>query len=145
MTRRGFLRRLDVPAVEAAIHRAERDTSGEIRVAIAGLFWGSPRRLGDRAFRRLRMEATRHRNGVLILVAPARRKLLVVGDQGIHARVGDAFWGALSDAVGAKLRAGDFTRGLVEAVEIVGRELARHFPVEPGGGIDELPDTVDLG
>lgn len=145
MTRRGFLRRLDVSAVEAAVHRAEQRTSGEIRVSIAGVFWGNPRRMAERAFRRLGMHATRHRNGVLILVAPSRRSLIILGDEGIHAHAGDAFWAAVSDKISAKLRAGELTAALVEAVEVVGAELARHFPPDPGADVDELPDAVDTG
>jgi len=145
MTRRGFLRRLDVPAIEAAVRGAEQRTSGEIRVSIAGVFWGTSRRMAERAFQRLGMHATRRRNGVLILVAPSRRTLSILGDEGIHAHVGDSFWASVSDAASARLRAGDFTAGLVEAVEAVGAALARHFPPEPTGDVDELPDTVDLG
>lgn len=144
LTRRAFLRRLDRAAVEAAIQRAERRTSGEIRVAVSGLFWGNPQRVGERAFRRLGMHATRHRNGVLILVAPTRRKLIVLGDTGIHARVGDPFWSGLHAAVAGQLRAGDFTGGLVSAVEAVGRELALHFPPDPSGDVDELPNKIDV-
>ena len=101
--------------------------------------------MAERAFQRLGMHATRRRNGVLILVAPSRRTLSILGDEGIHAHVGDSFWASVSDAASARLRAGDFTAGLVEAVEAVGAALARHFPPEPTGDVDELPDTVDLG
>jgi len=145
MTRRGFLRRLDVPAIEAAVRRAEQRTSGEIRVSIAGVFWGSSRRMAERAFQRLGMHATRRRNGVLILVAPSRRTLIILGDEGIHTHVGDAFWASVSDAASARLRVGDFTAGLVQAVDAVGDALARHFPPDPGSDVDELPDAVDLG
>ena len=65
ISRRAFLRGLDVPAVERAITRVEARTSGEIRVSVAGFFLGNGRRLAVRAFQRLGMQATRHRNGVL--------------------------------------------------------------------------------
>ena len=146
-SRRTFLRALDTPAVERAIARAEAATSGEIRVSIAGLFVGSSRRLAERAFRRLGLQATTERNGVLLLIAPARREVVVLGDEAIHARVGDAFWTGIAAHVGTRFREDRFTEGVVEAVDAIGEALARHFPAgaEAGSNPNELPDTIDLG
>ena len=147
LSRRAFLQSLDTSAVEGAIARAETRTSGEIRVSIAGLFVGSSRRLAERAFRRLGLQATRNRNGVLLLIAPARRQVVVLGDEAIHARVGDAFWAEIAARVGTRFREGLFTQGVVEAVDAIGEALARHFPAgaEAGSNPNELPDTIDLG
>ena len=146
-SRRTFLRSLDSAAVEQAIARAETRTSGEIRVSIAGFFVGSSRRLAERAFQRLGLHATRNRNGVLLLIAPARRQVVVLGDEAIHAHVGDAFWTEIAARVGTRFREGRFTEGVVEAVDAIGEALARHFPAgaEAGGNPNELPDTIDLG
>ena len=145
-SRRTFLRALDTPAVERAIARAEARTSGEIRVSIAGLFVGGSRRLAERAFRRLGLYATRDRNGVLLLIAPARREVVVLGDEAIHARVGDAFWTDIAARVVARFREDRFTEGVIEAVDAIGEALARHFPAGPdAGNPNELPDTIDLG
>jgi uncharacterized membrane protein len=147
VSRRTFLRSLDSPAVERAIARAETRTSGEIRVSIAGFFVGSSRRLAEHAFRRLGLQATRDRNGVLLLIAPARRQVVVLGDEAIHAQVGDAFWTEIAARVGTRFREGRFTQGVVEAVDAIGEALARHFPAgaEAGGNPNELPDTIDVG
>jgi uncharacterized membrane protein len=147
LTRRTFLHSLDEAAVEAAIARAETRTSGEIRVSIAGFFIGSSRRLAERAFQRLGLHATRERNGVLLLIVPARRAVVVLGDEAIHAHVGDAFWTAVAARVGTRFRDGHFTQGVVEAVDTIGEALARHFPANPEGGDNpnELPDAIDLG
>jgi len=142
--RRAILKALDVPAVEEAIRRAERGTTGELRVSIAGYFRGDPQRLAARAFRRLRMDATRDRNGVLILIAPARRRVVVLGDEGIHARAGDPFWQGLADRLSESLRGGDPTAALLRAIETVGGELARQFPAGGGPDRNELPDTIDV-
>jgi uncharacterized membrane protein len=128
-SRRAFLRRLDTHAVERAIARAETCTSGEIRVSIAGFFVGSSRRLAERAFQRLGLQATRDRNGVLLLIAPARREVVVLGDEAIHAQVGDAFWTEIAARLVARFRDDRFTDGVVEAVDAIGEVLARHFPV----------------
>jgi uncharacterized membrane protein len=144
-SRRTFLRRLDTHAVEQAIARAETRTSGEIRVSVAGFFVGSSRRLAESAFERLGLRATRQRNGVLLLIAPARREVVVLGDEAIHAHVGDAFWTEIAARVSTRFREDRFTEGVVEAVDAIADALARHFPAEAGGNPNELPDTIDLG
>jgi uncharacterized membrane protein len=91
------------------------------------------------------MRATAHRNGVLIFVVPSRRTFVVLGDEGIHAKVGDAFWRAVADAISRRFKNGDFTGGLVEGIETVGAALAEHFPYDATTDKNELPDDVDFG
>jgi uncharacterized membrane protein len=145
MSRRAFLRRLDATAVEQAIARAESRTSGEIRVSIARFFLGSSRRLAEQAFQRLGLQATRDRNGVLLLIAPARRQVVVLGDEAIHAQVGNSFWTQIAASVGMRFHEGRFTQGVVGAVDAIGDALARHFPASAeGDNPNELPDTIDV-
>jgi uncharacterized membrane protein len=131
MTRRRLLRQVDTAQIKEAIAQAESRTSAEIRVAIVGFFRGDPLALGERAFQRLGMTAAQQRNGVLILLAPTRRKVVILGDAGIQARVGDSFWLELTDDLALRFRAGEFTGGLGDAIVRVGRELAIHFPHDP--------------
>ena len=148
---RWLLRRLsadDLDAIRRAVGEAERATSAEIRVHL------EPRvphaRLGrtlgplDRArevFTTLGMQATRDRNGVLIYVALVDRKLAVVGDEAIHARVGDAYWAAVRDRMVQRFSAGEARDAIVEAVGMLGTALAEHFPPRPDDA-DELPNRV---
>src|SRR5919198_3819690 len=90
--RQSLLRRLDVKRIEDALREAEKRSSGEIRVSVAPFFWGSVRKAAERAFTRLGLTQTKARNGVLLFVVPARRKFVVLGDDGIHAKVGQQFW-----------------------------------------------------
>lgn len=145
MTRKALLRAIDSRRIEDAIREAERRTSGEIRVSVSRFFWGSVRPVADRAFVRLGMTATRQRNGVLFFIVPARRRFVVLGDAGIHARVGPEFWERVAAAVSERLRAGDFTGGLVRGIEAVGEQLALHFPFDPATDVNELPDQIDRG
>jgi uncharacterized membrane protein len=138
-----FLARLDVTALEAAIREAERSTTGEIRVAVLPRVRGGLARAVKPAAERLGMTRTTDRNGVLILVDPARRAFLVWGDTAIHERVGEAFWKDVAAAIEERFRAGDFTGGLVRGIETAGRALAGHFPAGPGGHPNELPDRVE--
>lgn len=144
MTRKGLLRAVDTERIRAAIRAAEQRTSGEIRVSVSRFFWGDIERVADRAFARLGMTATRQRNAVLFFIVPSRRRFAVIGDEGIHAKVGPDFWKTVADAVSTRFREGDFTGGLVRGIETVGEELAHHFPFDPATDVNELPDDVDF-
>jgi uncharacterized membrane protein len=146
MTRRQLMRVIDTDRIEDAITRAEQGTSGEIRVSVAAFFWGRVRVTAERAFERLGMAQTRDRNGVLFFIVPSRRSFVVLGDEGIHARVGQSFWEELSAVLSPAFHEGRYTDGLVAAIERVGEHLAEHFPPHrDGGDRDELPNTVDFG
>jgi uncharacterized membrane protein len=144
MLRRRLRRLIDEDAVKAAIAAAESDTTGEIRVSVSTFFWGDVRRTAERAFERLGMTDTVQRNGVLFFLVPSRRKFVVLGDEGIHQRVGQGFWDGVTAAVSDRFRKGDFTGGLVLGIAEAGRALAIHFPREDANP-NELPDDVDFG
>ena len=144
-TRKGLLRAIDQARIQEAIREAERRTSGEIRVSVSRYFWGNVRKVADSAFARLGMAATRQRNGILFFIVPSRRRFAILGDEGIHAKVGQEFWEKAAAAVSERFREGDFTTGLVRGIEMVGEQLARHFPYDPTTDVNELPDDVDFG
>jgi len=145
MTRRKLLQIIDSDKIRKAIEAAEKRTSGEICVSVAPLFWGSIEKAADKAFGRLGMTRTTERNAVLFFVVPARRRFVVLGDRGIHERVGQEFWNSVAAAVSEKFREGDFTAGLVHGIERVGEQLATHFPFESRTDKNELADDVDFG
>jgi uncharacterized membrane protein len=134
---------IDVGAIARAVSEAERGTSGEIRVAIPRFFqWGNIREAAERAFTALGMQRTRERNGVLLYVAPRRRRFAVIGDVGVHTRVTAAFWDQLVAHLSETLRAGDLTAGLESAIAEIGARLAAHFPAPVGENVNELSDTL---
>jgi len=145
MTKKALLRAIDPQRIEEAIRQAEQRTSGEIRVSVSRFFWGNVRRVGEQAFARMGMTATRKRNGILFFFVPARRCFVVLGDEGIHAKVGADFWERIAAAVSERFRAGDFTGGLVHGIETVGEQLALHFPRDPETDVNELSDDLDFG
>jgi len=119
---------------------------GEIVVSIAPFFFGSVERLARRAFERLGVANTREGNGVLLFVVPSRRRLVVLADEGAHARAGQEAWDRAASAVSARFARGEFDQGLSEGVRLIGAALARHFPPDPEArGRDELPNTIDFG
>jgi uncharacterized membrane protein len=138
---RHLLSQADEAKIVAAIRAAESKTSGEIRVHIERRAPGDPLAAAWRWFRRLGMEATAERNGVLIYVAVKHRAFAIVGDAGIHEKVGDDFWSGARDALRDALARGDAADGIVRAIEEVGARLALHFPRQAQGG-NELPDEI---
>lgn len=144
MLRRRLRQLIDEEAVKAAIAEAERSTSGEIRVSVSTFFWGNVRKAAEKAFERLGMTATVRRNGVLFFLVPSRRKFVVLGDEGIHRKVGQGFWDDVTAAVSDRFRKGDFTGGLVHGIAEAGRVLTVHFPREDANP-NELTDDVDFG
>lgn len=145
ITRRGLLKRIDTERIRIAIEEAEKRTSGEIQVSVAPLFWGSVRKTAEKAFDRLGMTRTAARNGILFFIVPARRRFAVLGDSGIHEKVGQDFWEAVAAALSEKFHTGDFTGGLVDAIHEVGERLAEHFPYDAESDVNELPDEIDFG
>jgi len=144
MSHRKMLRLIDRDRIKAAIQKAERRTSGEICVSVSRLFWGNIEKAADRAFGRLGMTQTKDRNGVLFFVVPSRRRFVVLGDEGIHAKVGQEFWRRVVDRVSERFREDDFTSGLVQGIEEVGEQLAAHFPYDSAADVDELTNDVDF-
>lgn len=145
MNRRSLRRRIDADAVRRAIEDAERQSSGEIRVSVSTFFWGNVRKTAEQAFVRLGMDRTAERNGILFFVVPSRRAFVVLGDEGIHAKVGQSFWEDVARAMSERFRAGDFTGGLVLGITEAGQQLVAHFPHQGVHDRNELADDVDFG
>jgi uncharacterized membrane protein len=148
---RGVFTDTDLDAIANAVRDAERRTSAEVRVHVERrVAHGLRRRTTDpmararEVFAALGMHRTTHRSGVLIYLAVEDRKLAIVGDDGIHTRVGDEYWTGVRDRMVHRLRTGSAAGALVAAVDEVGATLAHHFPRRPDD-VDELPDDVSLG
>jgi len=145
MYRRKLFKLIDKERIRTAIGAAEKQTSGEICVSIARFFWGRVRPRAERAFRRLGVGKTRLRNGILFFVVPARKRFVVLGDEGIHAKVGQEFWDEIAAGMAGHFRKGEFQEGILAGITTAAAGLASHFPYEPSEDVNELSDDVDLG
>ena len=140
---RGFLSAADLDAVAAAVEAAEARTAAEIRVHLDHRCPGDPMARAVEIFERLGMHRTELRAGVLVFVAVADRKLAVIGDAGIHTRVGQAYWDRLVARIVDHLRDERPRDGLTDAVGEIGASLAAYFPRRPDDR-NELSDRVSL-
>ena len=134
----------DLAAITRAVADAEGHTSAEVRVHLDHSCDGDALQQAIKVFERLGMHGTAARNGVLVYVSVTDRKLAVIGDKGIHERVGEAYWQGLVAAVRERLRQQQSRDGLILALAEVGKELGRHFPRHPGDN-NELSNQVSLG
>lgn len=141
---REFMSEADFEAVRHAIAEAEAGTSAEIRVHVDHRCPDLPIRRATAVFERLGMHRTAERHGVLVYVAFADRKLAVIGDRGIHERVGEAYWQTLVADVLAHFRQAHPRDGFLHAVRALGTALSRHFPRSPDDR-NELTDEVSIG
>jgi uncharacterized membrane protein len=125
---RRLLSEKDEADVMAAIRAAESKTSGEIRVHVEHRATGDALTAARSWFHRLGMDKTDLHNGILFYFAVDQQAFAIVGDSGIHARVGDAFWEALRDRMSEAFAKGSPASGLARAIEEAGSRLAEHFP-----------------
>lgn len=130
---------IDIASVTAAVEAAERTTSAEIVVSIAPFFLGRVWAAARRAFVRLGVSRTRERNGVLVFVAPSRRQVAVLADDGALARVDPSVWPDTATRIAAAFARGEGTAGLVDGIARLARALRGPFPHQ-GGDVNELPD-----
>lgn len=126
-----------------SVKEAERETSGEIRVHIETSLSGD---VLDRAawiFKKLGMNKTAERNGVLFYLAVEDRKFAIIGDAGINAKVPAGFWNDISELLTKRFREGKFTEGLSEGIILAGDQLKTHFPHRLDD-VNELPDEISF-
>ncbi len=84
---------------------------------------------------------TREANGVLIFLSLLERRVVVLGDKGIHDRMGDSHWQDVRNLIIDGIKQGKAREGVCAAVNSCGQALATHFP-RRADDINELPDDV---
>jgi uncharacterized membrane protein len=131
--------------IVAAVRAAERQTSGEIRIFIESrCAYVNPIDRAAEIFFGLNMHQTQQRNAVLVYLAMKDHQLAIYGDQGIHERVGTAFWTAEVQKMIAAFGKNCYKEGIIEIVTDIGRVLAEQFPYH-NEDKNELPDEIVFG
>ena len=137
LARRAFPQ-ASLTAIGAAVANSEQHHGGELRFVVeAGLpftdLWRgvSPRSRAAEIFSRLRVWDTEHNSGVLIYLQLVDRRVEIVADRGIAAKVAQEEWDAICRAMEAAFKSGAYRRGALDAIDSVGRLLAIHDPAPP--------------
>ena len=95
-----------------------------------------------RAFHEHGLNRTEKGTGVLVFASLLERRAHVIGDHGIHAKMGEAEWQRALDRLVQGMAQGDPARGFCDAIALVGARLAEHFPRAGAPAGNELPDAL---
>ena len=146
---RAFPRR-ELKRIEEAIKASETKHAGELRFAVETgldllpLLRGmTPRHRAHQVFSELRVWDTEHNSGVLVYVQLVDRRIEIVADRGINAKVEQRQWDAICRRMEEAFRARQFEEGAVSAIKEITTLLAQHFPPR-GENPDELPNRPVL-
>ena len=135
---------VDLKEIEKAIQASERSHDGELRFVVeAGLPFSSlrlpTRKRAEALFAQLGAWDTEHNSGVLIYVQLLDRRIEIVADRGIAAKVAQGEWDAICRRMQERFSSHEFLQGSLEGIEGITAILARHFPPQ-GRNPNELPD-----
>lgn len=128
--------------IVSAIKSAEKTTSGEVRVHLDEDEVDDMKERAVYIFDSLGMKNTEARNGILIYLHPSQKNFLVMGDEGIHAKVGQEFWENISKDMKTHFQKEEFALGVISAIDSIGKELQRLFPYDADTDENELGDEI---
>ena len=129
-----------------AIQTTEQRTSGEVR-----LFVESKCRFMDAVdrakeiFLQLQMDKTEQHNGTLIYIAVDDHQAAVLGDEGIHQKVGQQYWEVVVQKMLHRFQGENLVDGICTAIADLGEALHQHFPYNRETDKNELPDDIVFG
>ncbi len=141
---RNFFSKEEKQEIKKAILNAELDTSGEIRVHIENECKGEVLDRASHLFKKLKMNKTDLRNGVLFYLAIDSKKFAIIGDEGINKEVPANFWEEIKATIAGRFSDGKFALGLTEGITSAGVHLKKHFPHHIDD-INELSDEISYG
>ena len=133
-----FLKSINYGAIAQAIEQAEKQTSAEIVVRVSKRRFGNPMKLATRRFIKSGLADNPNHNCVMIYVIPAKQQVAIVGDVAIHAKLDKAesgatrhSWDSITARVVEQFGKGEFTMGLINAIDALRDELVASFPPNP--------------
>ena len=144
MNPKDFFGKENEQAIQKAIEGAEHQTSGEIRVHLESVCNAD---VLDRAawlFKKLKMNKTKERNGVLIYLSINDRKFAIIGDSGINKVVPPGFWNEIKELMITHFSKGEFAEGVITGIEKTGEKLKQFFPYQTDD-VNELSDEISYG
>jgi len=140
-----FFSKEDEERMVQAIRFAEMQTSGEIRLFVEShCSFLNPIDRAKEIFADLNMTATKDRNAVLLYFAMKDRQMAILGDEGIHQKLGQDFWNNKVAAILEDFKKQNFTEGICKMIADVGDALKSNFPYTAEDK-NELDDNIVFG
>lgn len=139
-----FFTKEEQEKIVAAINQAEDHTSGEIRVHVEKICIGDPVKRAAKIFQNLGMHETDLHNGILFYLATDSHAFALVGDKGIHEKVGQDFWETVRNKTLDQFKHKNFVQGLVDGILECGLQLKKYFPHGGEADKNELSDEISF-
>ena len=142
LSKKDFFSEEEKKLIVAAIRDAEQQTSGEIRVYVEShCRFVDPLDRAAEVFTILKMSETSARNAVLIYLAVKDRQMAILGDHGIHEKVGEVFWKKQVFQMLSQFQREHFAQAIARVIHDIGSALTLHFPYDRATDVNELPAT----
>jgi len=132
--------------IRDAIAEGERGHAGELCLAVESRYspWAvlgglQPRERAHQLFSLLRVWDTHGNSGVLLYLQLAERRVEIVADRGIAARVAPQLWESLCGDLAGDMAAGPADAAVLACLARINALLTEHFPA-PADNPRELPD-----
>lgn len=140
---RNFFNEQEQNLLVKAIEEAERNSSGEIRLHLTGYCFGSEVKAAQKIFKRLNMHTTKDRNGVLFYIATRSKKIAIVGDKGIHEKLGHDYWQAIISRLINQFKGNNKAEVLIACIKDCGEQLGKFFPLNADDK-NELSNSISF-
>ena len=143
MSVENFFTKEEKKQITDAISKAERNTSGEIRLHAEGHCTIDVLDRAAYVFGKLHMHETKDRNGVLFYLAVHDHKFAILGDAGINHVVPAHFWDEIKETMLGYFKKGKFADGLTKGILMAGEQLKAHF-LYLKEDVNELSDEISF-
>ena len=129
-----------------AVHMAEKETSGEVRVYVESKNpLVDPVERAKEIFLQLKMQETEYRNAVLLYIAIEHRELALFADEGIYQKVGKEFWENAVKEMIAHFKGDKISHGIEQCIKKIGQTLKEKLPYDASTNKNELSDDIVFG
>lgn len=85
---------------------------------------------------------TRDRTGILIFISLLERRVVLLADSGINAKIEQSRWQNIVDHIINGIKSGNFTDNLVKSILDCGEILTEHFPIK-ADDTNELANDIE--
>ncbi len=138
-----FLTKEEKELIKESVKNSEKNTSGEIRVAVIGGCHINHFNRAVEEFNKLGIAATQDHTGVLICIFVDERKVFVLADKNINEKVPKGTWDDVVKIIIESIKDPKQvnSKGIIKAVELAGKHLSEHFP-RKADDVNELPDEI---
>ena len=144
--KREFFSAEDKAQTVEAIRKAEKETSGEIRIYVErkNAYVDAIDRAAE-IFFKLKMQETEHRNAVLLYIAMDHHELALFADEGIYQKAGAEYWNNAVKNMLSQFTKDNISNGIEQCIAQIGQTLKEKFPYIPTEDKNELPDDIVFG